>query len=355
MGLLRLTSCCWQTRLRGAGQHVKFRGMSSPLHTPVSAMSVSAPPVRQWSTDAVVAAERLDYWVGAICEAFLEMDCGSREGAAFSGQLTSVGVGALHFNQVIASSQEVYRTPGAIARGQQHPFYLITQMSHGWHVRQGGHFVQLRPGDAVLVDSAQRYELHFPHDVACLSVQLPRSWVGQWLTEVDIAQPRVVHRDQGWGQALSGLAVQLGRDPALALAYPSHLLCDQMGAALSAVLEPVVPHDAPTGLWGQVQAALRDRLSVPGLTALDVAQAVGVSLRTLHRCFTANHASFAASLRVLRMSQAKVLMANRSLARLSLAEIGLRCGYADASHFARDFHRAVGLTPAVWRKQSLNS
>lgn len=329
--------------------------MPSSLLVPAGSVLTNASLVRQWSTDVVGAAERLDYWVGAICEAFLEMDCGSREGGAFTGQLTSVSVDALHFNQVIASSQEVYRTPGAIARGQQHPFYLITQMHHGWHVRQGGHFVQLRPGDAVLVDSAQRYELHFPQDVACLSVQLPRSWVGQWLSEVDVARPRVVYRDQGWGQALSGLSVQLGRDPALALAYPSQLLCDQMGAALSAVLEPVVQYDEPTSMWVQVQTALRDRLDVPGLTAFDVAQVVGVSLRTLHRCFAANQASFAGSLRHLRMAQAKALLANRRLARLSLAEIGLRCGYADASHFARDFHRASGLTPMVWRKQALNS
>ena len=37
-----------------------------------------------------------------------------------------------------------------------------------------------KDGDAVLVDAAQVYELHFAQRVACLSVQMPRAWVGQW-------------------------------------------------------------------------------------------------------------------------------------------------------------------------------
>ena len=40
----------------------------------------------KWSTHSVASPERLDYWVGAICEAFLEMDCTSREPAEFAGR-----------------------------------------------------------------------------------------------------------------------------------------------------------------------------------------------------------------------------------------------------------------------------
>jgi len=92
---------------------------------------------RQWSTDGVDARGRLDYWVGAICEAFLEMDCSSRQALAFEGRLTSVEVGPLSFNQVEASTQDVYRTRAGVARSASHPFYLITQRQTPWHVRQG--------------------------------------------------------------------------------------------------------------------------------------------------------------------------------------------------------------------------
>ena len=54
---------------------------------------------KQWSTDAVGPQHRLDYWVGAICEAFLEMDCSSRQARAFDGSLLSVACDAIAFNQ----------------------------------------------------------------------------------------------------------------------------------------------------------------------------------------------------------------------------------------------------------------
>lgn len=308
---------------------------------------------RRWTTASVEAPRRLDYWVGAICEAFLEMDCSSREAASFGGSLVSVPGQGIAFNQVLATTQDVYRTPRAIARGQAHPFYLIAQSQSAWHVRQGEHRVHLRPGDAVLVDSAQPYELHFPQSVGCLSVQLPRAWVGRWLQSLESAQPRVAHRDLGWGRALSGLCLQLGEDPALAAQYPQELLADQVGAMLACALEPAAAPPAGgahADLVARAEALLRERLCVPGLAAGDIAAALNVSPRTLHRAFAAAGSTFMGRLRTLRMQRAAELLAQPRLAGVSVAEIGRRCGYTDASHFAREFHRAWGLAPASWRR-----
>lgn len=48
-----------------------------------------------------------------------------------------------------------------------------------------------------------------------------------------------------------------------------------------------------------------------------------------------------------RVELARALLFDRELA---LAEIALRCGFADQSHFTRAFKRATGLTPALWRR-----
>lgn len=314
-------------------------------------------PVRKWSTDVVRPGHRLDYWVGAICEAFLEMDCSSREDSAFDGTLTSVGVDVVSLNQVIASTQDVYRTPGGIARGQQHPYYLITQMRSAWHVRQGGHVAYLRPGDAVLVDSAHAYELHFPDAVACLSVQMPRAWVGRWLAVPDSRAPRVVARDHGWGKSLSALSFQLGEDPSLALAYPPALLSEQIGATLAAALEPACfePTSATRDIFRRATQVVRQRLDQTGLVAGDVAQDLGISVRTLHRSFSAQGATFALTLRRCRFEQATRLLEQARLSHLTIAEVGRRCGYGDASHFVREFRRMSASTPALWRRSRFSS
>ncbi len=285
------------------------------------------------------------------------MDCSSHQAPLFDGRLTSVQVDALSFNQVVSSQSDVFRTQFAIARGKAHPFYLITQLEDPWHVRQGGHVAHLRPGDAVLVDSAQRYELHFPDAVNVMSIQLPRCWVGQWLTQVHSFEPRVVARDQGWGQALSAMCMQFGHNPALASRYPSALLSDQLGAMLSAAIEPHQhqPTRLGRGLVDEALHLLQQRLDQPGLTADVVATALGVSVRTLHRSFSAGRASFAGTLRKLRLEQAARLLAQTRLAHLTTAEIGRRCGFADASHFVREYQRVHSLTPSRWRKQHINT
>jgi AraC-like DNA-binding protein len=309
-------------------------------------------PLRRWSTDAVDDGRRLDYWVGAICEAFLEMDCTSRQAASFHGTLTHLDGAQIAFNQVLASTQDVYRGPRAIARGRSHPFYLITHMRAPWHVRQGGHTLQLRPGDAVLVDSAQCYELHFPQLVACLSIEMPRAWVGRWLAQVDCAAARVAWRDRGWGRALSALCLQLGEEPALAAAYPQALLTDQLGAMLAAAVEPAPqPVRAHADLLRRAEACIAERLDQPGLIAAEMARALGISERSLHRAFAARSATFAGTLRRLRMQRAAELLAQPRLAQLTVAELGRRCGYSDASHFVREFHKTWGMTPARWRRQ----
>lgn len=201
-------------------------------------LSAPAHGLREWTTAQARPVERLDYRVDAICDAFLEMDCRSRAADCFDGSLTHLPLDRLAVNRVLASNQDVYRTPANIARSQSFPFYLIAQLDHPWHLKQGGQVLYLRPGDAVLVDAAQPYERHFPHSMACLSVQMPRAWVSEWLTALDVPTARPVHREQGWGAVLSALCLQLGRDPALAAHMAPAGVEEQFGALLAAAQEP---------------------------------------------------------------------------------------------------------------------
>ena len=75
--------------------------------------------MQTWSTEAVAPHERLDYWVGAICEAFLEMSCDSRNDQPFAGKLMHLQADAISFTQVIAAPAEVSRTRQAIARSKR--------------------------------------------------------------------------------------------------------------------------------------------------------------------------------------------------------------------------------------------
>jgi transcriptional regulator GlxA family with amidase domain len=128
---------------------------------------------------------------------------------------------------------------------------------------------------------------------------------------------------------------------------------DQFGALLAAALEPPSgPASAAThDLHARAVSWMGERLERPGLRALDLAQHLGVSPRSLHRAFARAGDTVAGRWRQLRLDHARQLMSQGRLASLSVAEVGRRCGYTDASHFGRDFQRDAGLTPLRWRQQ----
>ena len=83
------------------------------------------------------------------------------------------------------------------------------------------------------------------------------------------------------------------------------------------------------------------------LSMQDVARAMNYSdayfCKLFKQCFKVN---FSAWLNEFRVEKAKELL---SATRLSVREVSLACGYADANYFARVLKRVTGMTPSEYR------
>lgn len=91
------------------------------------------------------------------------------------------------------------------------------------------------------------------------------------------------------------------------------------------------------------------RCTDDALGALEIAVALGVSVRTLHRTLAACGQTFGATLMSARVALATRMLESPLMARLTISEIGRRAGFSDASHFTRVFRRYTGRTPAQVR------
>ncbi len=311
---------------------------------------------RTWSTADVPREQRLDYWVGAVCEGFLEMTVSSVQPAPFDAELQAVPLGDLVVNGVRGSAQRVYRTPAGIGQGRQNFYYLLCKDDANWGVLQAGRDARLLPRDLVLIDSRRPYELHFPHTVDVLSLQLPISWVEAWLPAPQRQLACRIDGQSSWGQVLSGFVRQLQPQSVSQHALPAALLADQVGALLALATAPdasahggaAAPHRS---LAEQVDAHIRRRCSEPGLTASDVAAELQISSRTLHRSLAACERTFAGRLMRHRMDLAARMLSCERFDRLTVAEIGRRAGLLDPSHFARVCRRLLGASPAELRSR----
>ena len=325
----------WATESRGT-----LHNMTTPIEP------------RSWSTDAVPAQQRLDYWVGAITEGFLAMDAsGSRQD--FFGELRCAPLGSVGVNWVEAAPQQVWRTPRGIARGRsQQFFYLLGNMEAPWTVAQDGREALMRPGAFALVDSRRPYRFGFDRGPTTVSLELPLNWVTRWLAEPEMHTARPFDPDApGWGAALAAFAREWRPDMASAPPLPVQLLEDQLGALLSLACPPQASHRASVSaaLVERVRSALRERLAEPGLTASDVAACLGCSVRSLHRAMGSAGTTFAQALMAERMATARQMLANPALRQVSAAEIGRRVGLLDPSHFSRACRRLLGQKPSALR------
>lgn len=318
-----------------------------------------APPaLRRWATASVPPAQRFDYWVGAVCECFLEMEVTRAQAHRFEATLESAPLGPIGFNRVRGTELDVYRTRGTIARsrGGSDFYYLLCKADRAWNVEQDGRGARLLPGDAVLIDSRRCYALRFPGSADTLSLELPIAWVDAWLPDAQAQAGRRIDGSTGWGAVLSRFVRELGLEAAMAPPLPAPLLVDQLGGllALAAGRGAEAPARGQGGraeLRRRVLDAVRERHAEPGLTAAAVARGLGVSERSLHRCLAEGGLAFADALIGCRMQVARRLLADPRFDRLGIAEIGRRVGLADASHFARLCRQRLGATPAALRRQ----
>ena len=99
--------------------------------------------------------------------------------------------------------------------------------------------------------------------------------------------------------------------------------------------------------FGPVLSYMRDHYDSP-ITNRQLARLAHMSVRAFERKFRGSfHLTPQKYLRKLQMRMASRLLVYTGQ---SLAEVALGCGFADQSHFTREFRRHFGRTPREYRE-----
>jgi AraC family transcriptional regulator, positive regulator of tynA and feaB len=305
-------------------------------------------PAHHWSTDEV-PDRAFSYWVETVCDRFLELDIDSPVRQHFHARLDQTQLGPATASWLCADAQRVRRTRAKIASSR--PSFLLMQLRAGRvEIRQAGQVTPLRPGECILLDGAQPYEVECPEPTRSCVLRLSDTWLRGWVSSPERLAPRRF-MSAGWSGALCAAVASLDLDSCDQLALPRGEVAEHIAALLRLALGPE-PRDSTAGqhLRNRLMRILRNTLSDPFLSPLTVATEHHISVRTLHYAFAATGTTFVEELMQARLQRARELLADPRYRDLPVIEVAARCGFIDPSHFARRFRRRFGVAPLAFRR-----
>lgn len=315
-------------------------------------MSAQHPQIHYWSTRDVPETQQMDYYASVLGSAVDPMAITKRVRGSFEADVESTGLGPISVVHGQGPAHDCVRDRRDIARSTGRNFHLIINTGSAWRVDHRERLA-LRKGDAVLLDSRYGYKLDFLDPFANVHLKLSEEWLTRWIPDTDAIVGRAIPFDGSWGRALTAFVSQLTPDFVVAAPLPHAVIADHVGALFALYANELsgIRKSNPTGraLRDRIEEIITQRCTEFSLGAQDVADALGISIRTVHRGLASCQQTFGASLMGARVELATRMLESPLFRRLTTAEIGRRAGFSDPSHFARVYRRVCGRTPAQAR------
>lgn len=264
----------------------------------------------------------------------------------------------ISFTDVRATAQVVQRTTNLIETDNRAFFKISLQLEgHGIH-RQHGREVDLQPGDLVIYDTTQPYELEFTDRFRVIVVMLPHDRLKIPAARVQDITAIRLSGSEGLGRVVSPFLATLGtnldelRGPAgVRLAQNALQLLETLFAyEFDLTRMAADPHRA---LLERIRDDIDRRLGDPDLTPKSIADNAFISVRHLHSLFRDEGETVASYVRSRRLERTYLDLTDPQQATVPVAAIGERWGFHSATHFSRAFKTVYGESPSEVRRRAL--
>lgn len=293
--------------------------------------------------------ERLSYWVEAVCDTYVQLDCDATEpDRGFHGQIEVDQLATLGISRVTAASQRVRRTPAKIARTSEDLLLISIQATGAGIISQDGRTALLEPGDFTLYDSTRPYELAFGSDFQQYVLTLPGSVLRSRMCDTEQLTARKMCGTLGAGHLMIGmiksLAANIHELEANAVAAVVESVENIIVAGLSALPGAARPQrfDLVALQRDRIKDYIAKRLRNPHLSVREIASHLRMSPSTVHRAFEGEPMTVNAWIRARRLESVRRDLCNPALANRSISEIAFSWGFNDAAHFSRAFRAHFG-------------
>jgi AraC-like DNA-binding protein len=311
-------------------------------------------------TSSVPVEDRAELWVTASSELFVPLECRPHDRASFGGLLQAGVVGPLALSRLEVSPHTIRRTAALAADTDGDRYKLSLLLAGQALVVQDGREAVLRPGDFALYDCSRPYTLEGTGDFRMIVCMLPRASLGIEPARVGRMTATRIRGDGGiaWAVApflerLAGLAIR--GDVLEARDRVVESVVELVESLCASAIESDMGHgpSSRAELLLRARAHAQSRLGDPSLVPGEIAAAVHVSKRYLHRLFEEDGSTVSGWIRQLRLEACRRDLADPSRRGETVTSIGARWGLTNPAHLSRLFRDEFGVSPTEYRAEQL--
>ena len=339
-----------------ACRHISCRfgiTMSFNREQPESGRTGAKPVSELFSTDLVPIADRLDAWLfkaKQICG-----DCRFQfpSRPAFTGSIERRKVAGLELTRFSSTPLSFAKFPVVSASSPDRSCIVITQLEGLRRYYQEGTRTVLQPGDTTLLDSGRPWSSDCAGRCSRLYLRIPIGLMQDRLRLSTLPTLPRISPATRMGATLFRLLTSLFQEA-------EAFTVDEAASALDAYLEILASClnganlstsviSRPDRLSERIEGFIQDNLADPALGPGAIAEAVGISVRHLHRLFSARGRRVSDWIREQRLERCSADFVDRRSSGKSITEIAFSWGFSDSAHFSRCFKLRFGVSPREFR------
>lgn len=308
-------------------------------------------PTMSFSTDKLPPRDRAAIWHEMIGRCLMRVEVSRPADVAPFHELAMWALPGVSLVFGRGAACTAARTRSLVSDGNDEILFNLNAFGHA-AARWLGREVEVLPGEAILVPSADVGAMQFDEDFDYLNLRLPRSALAPFVNDVGAALMRPIPADSGALRLLVRYAQivrteQMPETPELQALLADHLrdlLAYAVGTTRDAA-EVCRERGVGAARLATLKADILNILEHP-VKAEELARRHGISPVYVHKLFAREGTTLSTYVLEQRLLRAHRALSNPALDHRSISSIAFDLGFGDLSHFNRRFRGHFGYTPS---------
>lgn len=311
--------------------------------------------LQSFTTDHIPVSDRQEAWLWNAKQICGDCNFQFPQRFPFHGSISRRKLADLEMTLFSSSALSFNKYPMSSASLENRACIVITQLQGLRRYCQNGNVAILRKGDTTLIDSSFPWSSDCPGDCARLYLRVPQRLMESQLRLNEFPLATRIPGDSGLGAILFRLsgtlfeqAESLGAAEGVS-AMEGYLRI--LHACIGGTQAAHAGAHRTLHLYTRITNYIETHLPESTLGPVEIASALRISIRHVHRVFSNQGFTVADWIRTQRLKRCRTDLCDPRLHAKSITEIAFYWGFNDSAHFSHAFKKQYQISPREFRSR----